>query len=45
VRERTADLHAGNAEASKLSIPEVTLFEKLFIRDGKPIHSVKLYKR
>jgi tRNA (guanine-N(7)-)-methyltransferase len=45
VRERTVDLHAGNANAGKLSIPEVTLFEKLFIQDGKPIHSVKLYKK
>jgi len=42
-RDRTTDLHGGNPEAHKLAIPDVTLFEKLFIQDGKPIHSVKLY--
>ena len=38
----TDDLHAGNAEAKKLQIPEVTLFEKLFIKDEIPIHSAWL---
>jgi tRNA (guanine-N7-)-methyltransferase len=42
VVEMTRDLHAGNPDARKLSIPEVTLFERLFIKDGLPIHSVKL---
>lgn len=41
-RDRTRDLHAGNPLAAKLDFPDVTLFEKLFIRDGIPIHSVKL---
>jgi tRNA (guanine-N7-)-methyltransferase len=45
VRERTADLHAGNPHAGELTIPDVTLFERLFIQDGKPIHSVKLHSR
>jgi tRNA (guanine-N7-)-methyltransferase len=44
IRERTADLHAGNPEASELKIPDVTLFERLFIADGLPIHSVKLVR-
>lgn len=34
VLERTTDLHAGVAEPAKLEIPQVTLFEKLFIKDG-----------
>lgn len=41
-RDRTRDLHAGNPNAAKLDFPDVTLFEKLFIKDGIPIHSVKL---
>jgi tRNA (guanine-N7-)-methyltransferase len=45
IQGRTADLHAGNPDAAKLTIPEVTLFERLFIKDGKPIHSVKLTRR
>ena len=45
VRERTTDLHAGNPDAGKLTIPDVTLFERLFIKDGLPIHSVKLFKK
>ena len=44
VIEETADLHAGNGKAHLLQIPEVTLFEKLFIKDGLPIHSVKFRK-
>jgi tRNA (guanine-N7-)-methyltransferase len=42
VIEETRDLHAGNPNAHKLTIPEVTLFERLFIKDGLPIHSIKL---
>jgi tRNA (guanine-N7-)-methyltransferase len=38
----TDDLHAGNSHAQQLKIPEVTLFEKLFIKDGIPIHSAWL---
>lgn len=40
----TRDLHAGlsRADALKLEIPAVTLFEKLFIRDGIPIQRLKL---
>ncbi|NDG85616.1 MAG: hypothetical protein EBX52_11365 [Proteobacteria bacterium] len=40
--EMTRDLHAGNPDAKSLTIPAVTLFEKLFIKDGLPIHSVKV---
>ncbi len=36
------DLHAGNTDAIKLTMPEVTLFERLFIKDGLPIHSLLL---
>jgi tRNA (guanine-N7-)-methyltransferase len=42
VVDRTTDLHAGVAEPGKLEIPDVTLFEKLFIKDGINIKSVKL---
>jgi tRNA (guanine-N7-)-methyltransferase len=42
ILEMTKDLHAGNPDAKKLTIPAVTLFERLFIKDGLPIHSVKL---
>jgi tRNA G46 methylase TrmB len=44
-RERTTDLHGSNPKARELRIPEVTLFERLFIADGKPICSVKLYRK
>ena len=42
ILEMTKDLHAGNENARFLKIPEVTLFERLFIKDGLPIHSVKI---
>lgn len=45
VVEQTRDLHAGNPEAAKLKIPDVTLFEGLFIKDGLPIHSLKLRRK
>lgn len=44
VIEESRDLHAGNPKAHLLMIPEVTLFERLFIKDGLPIHSIKLRK-
>jgi tRNA (guanine-N7-)-methyltransferase len=42
--ELTRDLHAGHRAPETLEIPDVTLFEKLFIKDGIPIKSVKLRK-
>jgi tRNA (guanine-N7-)-methyltransferase len=42
VLELTKNLHAGNPLARQLTIPTVTLFERLFIKDGLPIHSVKI---
>jgi tRNA (guanine-N7-)-methyltransferase len=39
------DLHAGNSDAGKLEIPDVTLFEKLFIKDGIKIKSAWLKRR
>jgi tRNA (guanine-N7-)-methyltransferase len=42
VVEQTDDLHADNPKASELKIPEVTLFERLFIKDGIKINSLKL---
>jgi tRNA (guanine-N7-)-methyltransferase len=45
IQDVTRDLHAGNPLAKKLSMPEVTLFEKLFIAQGKPVHSMKLVRR
>ncbi len=38
------DKHAGHPDPLLLSIPEVTLFERLFIRDGLPIHELRLEK-
>jgi tRNA (guanine-N7-)-methyltransferase len=43
--ELTYDLHAGHPHPELLKIPEVTLFEKLFIKDGIKIKSIKLRKR
>ena len=40
--ELSRDLHANNPDAKLLKIPQVTLFERLFIKDGLPIHSVKV---
>lgn len=45
VERETLDLHAGNADAARLEIPDVTLFEKLFIRDGIRIKSAWLRRR
>ncbi len=40
--EKTSDLHQGHPNPASLTIPEVTLFERLFIKEGIPIHSLKL---
>jgi len=45
ILEMTRDLHAGNPNAKALTIPTVTLFERLFIKDGLPIHSVKVRRK
>lgn len=45
VLESTRDLHAGHPNPRLLQIPQVTLFERLFIKDGLPIHSVKIRAR
>ena len=42
VIEMTKDLHANHPDPKQLKIPEVTLFERLFIKDGLPVHSLKL---
>jgi len=42
---RSTDLHAGNPAAGTLTFPDVTCFEKLFIKDGIPIHRIDLKKR
>jgi tRNA (guanine-N7-)-methyltransferase len=42
VRDKTHDLHAAHPNPRALDFPDVTLFEKLFIKDGIPIHSMKL---
>lgn len=39
------NLHEGNPLAVKLEIPEVTLFEKLFIKDGIPIKAAWLRRK
>ena len=40
--EQSRDLYAGHAAPQNLQIPEVTLFERLFIRDGIPIKKLLL---
>jgi tRNA (guanine-N7-)-methyltransferase len=45
VVELSRDLHAGNPHPELLEIPVVTLFEKLFIKDKLPIHSLKLRRK
>ena len=40
--EITHDRHAGNPDRLELRIPDVTLFERLFIRDGIPIKRLLL---
>ena len=45
IERETLDLHAGNPMAGKLEIPDVTLFEKLFIKDGIKIKSAWLKRR
>jgi tRNA (guanine-N7-)-methyltransferase len=44
VVERTRDLHQGHPDPLSLQIPDVTLFERLFVRDGIPIQSLKLQR-
>jgi tRNA (guanine-N7-)-methyltransferase len=43
--EHTRDLHTGHPDPQSLKIPEVTLFEGLFIKDGIKINSIKLIRR
>ncbi len=45
VRELTRDLHAGHPDPTLLKIPDVTLFEGLFVKDGIKVKSVKLVAR
>lgn len=40
--ECTRNLHAAHPSPKSLLIPDVTLFERLFIKDGLPIYSIKL---
>lgn len=42
VVERSTDLHAGNPHSNQLKIPEVTLFERIFIKEGIPIKQLIL---
>lgn len=45
VLEMTRNLHEGHPSPEKLNFPDVTLFEKLFIKDGISIQSLKLRPR
>ena len=45
VLECVADLHAGNRDAERLDFPDVTLFEKGFIKEKVPVKSMKLKKK
>ncbi len=40
----TKDKHAQNPKAEQMMFPQVTLFERLFIKDGLPIHELWLEK-
>jgi len=42
ILELNRDLYQGHPAPEKLNIPEVTLFERLFIKDKIPIQSLKL---
>ena len=42
ILELTKNLHEKNENARGLTIPDVTLFERIFIKQGLPIHSLKL---
>ena len=42
ILECTHNLHANRPDAHLLTMPEVTLFERIFIREGLPIHSLKM---
>ena len=42
VLDVSTDLHKNHPNPEKLQIPDVTLFEKLFIKDRLPIHSLQL---
>jgi tRNA (guanine-N7-)-methyltransferase len=45
VVEHTRDLHAAHPDPKSLKIPEITLFEGLFIKDGIKINSFRLKRR
>ncbi len=45
IERETFDLHAGHPDPKRLEIPDVTLFEKLFIKDGIPIKSAYLRRK
>ena len=45
VLELSRDLHKNHPAPQKLQIPEVTLFERIFIKDQIPIQSLKLVRK
>ncbi|MGK5090037.1 tRNA (guanosine(46)-N7)-methyltransferase TrmB [Bdellovibrionota bacterium FG-2] len=45
IEEHTTDLHAGHPDPTSLKIPDVTLFERMFIKEGLQIKSLKLKRR
>lgn len=45
IESHTRNLHEHHPDPKSLKIPEVTLFERLFIRDGLPIYSVKASRK
>ena len=44
-RDLSRDLHAKHPHPTTLEIPDVTLFERLFIKDGIKINSLKLHAK
>ena len=43
--DKSIDLHRNNPNSDQLRVPEVTLFEKIFIRQKIPIKQIKLRKK
>jgi tRNA (guanine-N(7)-)-methyltransferase len=43
--DETHDRHKDNPQAHLLKPPDVTLFESLFVKDGLPIHLIRLLRR
>lgn len=45
ILENTRDLHRNHPDPKSLRIPDITLFEGIFIREGISIHSIRLQNK